>query len=598
MDSVSESLAGSINERGFLNSLYRKGFTHAKCISELFANSLDSMDKLDNTYNEVNKKIAFEVKEQNILMIDNGRGMSYNDANNMFDMHRENHKDDSSRGVSGIGAKPALSILSEKKLVQLLTRVPGGDYISITVPWDRIHNEGRYNKMISIRLMNDSEKIEFEKERQENDMITINGIHGTTIKFPNNNKLKKAIEYNFPLNIEEDEGINCLDRLSVIFGRDNFVSTYKVYNKIGKIYNLSKYNYLEGSDSDFYLGKSEDIIEMWVNSSENYRYIWRNTDGKRYEIRPSGGGLSKIPELCNINMNGYKEVGIYTVKTGLRKFTEFFDYDNPIIPDSSSEKNINPYHIEHIGKDSIDFLYSYKLVRNNQLIGLIQPPDGKVGSSRGNVMSFVGNIMLQCEVVYNPVSTQNSFQDHAMNIQENKNQYDGASVDKRFTRIVSAIKKSKFTDIWNYFEQRVKEYNNLTSNIVNNLNEPRNLTPEGSSTEDSANSSSAEEVVPVVTVVEEVVPVVTVVEEVVPVVTVVEEVVPVVTVVIVAEELVPNNSSDKIPSDVRPYRRGLVYSHEIIQQLERITGLFHPNEEYSDNATITMFNMLTNYGNN
>ena len=33
---------GDINEKGFLNNLLRKGFTHAKSLSEIHANSVDA----------------------------------------------------------------------------------------------------------------------------------------------------------------------------------------------------------------------------------------------------------------------------------------------------------------------------------------------------------------------------------------------------------------------------------------------------------------------------------------------------------------------------------------------------------------------------
>jgi len=501
MSTTIQSVAGSINERGVLNGYYRKGFTQSKCISELVANSLDSMDKMNEWNNQLNKKIGFDVHNKIIRMIDNGYGMDRRSATNMFDMHRENHEKDTSRGVSGIGAKPALSILSEKKKVQVFTRVPDGAYLCITVPWDIMYSEGRYSGMITVDYMTDIEKTEFDKERYENQMTSLSGIHGTTIKFPFNSKLVQAIENNFPAVNEENEDCNPLDKIGVIFGRDDFECFYKHYEKVGKVSILPKYNYLDGLDDIFYNGKSEDTIDLWKKPEGECRFLWRDSEEKTYEIRTVGRGFGKTPERCTVSTTGYTKVAEFKVKVGLRKNSSFFDHNNPIMPEgSSSDKNINPYHTEHLGKDVINFLSCFKLVRNNQLIGTIPPPDTKISSHRANVAAFTEIVMTQCEVSYNPVSTQDCPEDHAMNIQENKNQYDGSSVDKRFTRLVASIKKKKFTEIWNYIQRRVEEYaTSLVADTVEPLNitpsnsTPDNSVPQDSSPEDSVSENSATE---------------------------------------------------------------------------------------------------------
>ena len=651
-----QSDAGSINERGFLNGLYRKGFTHSKCISELIANSLDSMDKMDKWGSELNKKIGFEVFDKFIRIIDNGYGMDRRSAIDMFDMHRENHEKDMSRGVSGIGAKPALVILSEKKTVQLLTRVPDGAYLCITVPWDIIYSKGKYNGMIKVANMTDAEKSEFEKERQENQMTSISGIHGTTIKFPFNYKLVQAIENNFPQVNEESEDINPLDRIGIIFGRDNFNCFYKHHKKIGHISMLPKYNYLNGLDYEYYLGKSEDIIELWKNLEDEYRFLWRDSDGKKYEIRTVGRGFGKVPEPCTLSTNGWKHVSEFKVIVGLRKNPSFFDDNNPQnLQSYSTDKNtttINPYHTEHLGKDIINFLSCFKLVRNNQLIGIIPPPDIKISSHRANVGAFTDIVMIQCEVSYTPVSTQDCPEDHAMNIQENKNQYDGSSVDKRFTRLVAAIKKKKFTEIWNYFQKSLEQHHappvpeipepeiiTLVNSILDKsipqdsgpiwnyvqrrveqsvappvpeVLEPQNITPtnstpdnsipqdsgsentgpEYSTNEDSAPEESAPE--PQYETPQPEVPQPESPQPESPQPEVPKPEAPQLEApqLEAPQPVIPNN---KIPSDIRSHRRGLVYSDEIIQQLERVSLLIGEKEEYTDSETISLYNTLMYY---
>lgn len=676
MATTIQSVAGSINERGVLNGYYRKGFTQSKCISELIANSLDSMDKMNGWNNQLNKKIGFDVHNKIIRMIDNGYGMDRRSATNMFDMHRENHEKDTSRGVSGIGAKPALSILSEKKKVQVLTRVPDGAYLCITVPWDLMYSEGRYSGMITVDYMTDVEKAEFDKERCENQMTSLSGIHGTTIKFPFNSKLVQAIENNFPAVNEENEDCNPLDKIGVIFGRDNFECFYKHYEKIEKISILPKYNYLDGIDDNFYNGKSEDIIELWKKPEGECRFLWRDSEEKTYEIRIVGRGFGKIPERCTVSTTGYTKVAEFKVKVGLRKNSSFFDHNNPIMPEgSSSDKNINPYHTEHLGKDVINFLSCFKLVRNNQLIGTIPPPDTKISSHRANVAAFTEIVMTQCEVSYNPVSTQDCPEDHVMNIQENKNQYDGSSVDKRFTRLVASIKKKKFTEIWNYIQRRVEEYatppdadtvepSNITpSNSTPDNSVTQDLIPDNSSSENSATEgSAAEENVSQpqseyaallkdfkatysfknepnldsvrtwvmkwhwgkfrrmpsesdykihssslfmvhteaftgscpATDFEEIKapqpesPQPEAPQPEAPQPVIIEPEPP-------QAEIADIVVSNKTPSDVRPHRRGLVYSDEIIQQLERISLLIGQKEEYTDSETICLYNTLMYY---
>jgi hypothetical protein len=272
-----ESCVGSIDERGFLNSLDRKGFTPEKCLLELVANTLDALDKLAKRQ-ELQKKLAFDVQRTFIRMVDNGIGMDHVGVANMFAMHRENHKSDTSRGVSGIGAKPALSILSSKKTMHIYTRKTDGEYLCVTVPWDEIHRAGKYTGMVNIRRMNDTEKKEFEEERDEH------CIHGTTIKFPYNDRLKNTIEANFtPIGDDSKP----LDRIGVIFGRESMECVYTHFEKIGEVYTLQKYDYFNGLDTDFYKGRSVETIEHWCSQDKPDRFIWNN-DGNKQEIIADG----------------------------------------------------------------------------------------------------------------------------------------------------------------------------------------------------------------------------------------------------------------------------------------------------------------------
>ena len=94
--------AGNIDEHGYLNGLNTKGFNVPKSLLELVANSIDAKAT----------RIDFKVLEHHTLIIDNGTGISIDNTRHMFSMHRENHSNDNSSGIAGVGGKIALMIAS------------------------------------------------------------------------------------------------------------------------------------------------------------------------------------------------------------------------------------------------------------------------------------------------------------------------------------------------------------------------------------------------------------------------------------------------------------------------------------------------------
>ena len=99
---------GRWDEPGLVGSLDRKGFTPSKCVSELIANSCDAQSQL--VIFKVNKKLT----KRYINMIDIGKGMSFDKLHDMFAMFKSNNKLRKSMGVSGLGGKEALYMLSKK----------------------------------------------------------------------------------------------------------------------------------------------------------------------------------------------------------------------------------------------------------------------------------------------------------------------------------------------------------------------------------------------------------------------------------------------------------------------------------------------------
>ena len=82
---ATEKRAGKFNEAGILASFERQGFTPAKRLLELVANSIDAIYNVISTTNDYAGKIAFDIQKDYIKMIDNGIGMSEADAENMWD---------------------------------------------------------------------------------------------------------------------------------------------------------------------------------------------------------------------------------------------------------------------------------------------------------------------------------------------------------------------------------------------------------------------------------------------------------------------------------------------------------------------------------
>ncbi|NBP66087.1 MAG: hypothetical protein EBU66_15675, partial [Bacteroidetes bacterium] len=233
---------GSINEKGYLAGFTRRGFTPAKCLLELYANSLDSLEKVHTPAN-FTKKIVAEVKSDKTSLFDNGAAMILPQVDAMFDLHQQNHTTDTSRGVSGIGAKPAMSILSEKTTVNVFTHAVGGPYIRVTTPWSEIHSKGIWNGMTTVSDMTEAEKAAFIKERTDNGMLNMNEAHGTTIQFETNSTLSSILDATFAKISDECALKNQLDRAGIVFGRDQVEFIYKNQDKPGVIERLDQYDY-------------------------------------------------------------------------------------------------------------------------------------------------------------------------------------------------------------------------------------------------------------------------------------------------------------------------------------------------------------------
>jgi hypothetical protein len=582
---------GNIDERGYLNSFRRKGFTPEKCLLELFANSLDSNATM----------VTYNICPKCIYMIDNGTGMNREHISNMFSMQRENHTGHARCGVSGLGGKVAMYNLSNQTHVCIFTRMCDGEYLCVDVPWDKIDKDGIYTGQVSIREMTEQEQTEFNLNREK---------HGTTIKFINNPSLRETILNSF----SKIEG-NPLDRTGVIFGRMQIKCNCMDYEE--REQTLEWYNPFNQEEHEFYLGKRKETIEVFKHKDKTnptFRFICNG-----HEIKPFGKGFSKDVSKVQDNCIDYEGIGKFEIVIALPVNDKLFDRTNPCLPQHASADIIRDIDKHHLGDDCLDFLSAYKLYRNNQLIGLIPPPDIKLSSIRGNAKSFTEHGLLQCIISFNPLSNHDNFMDYLMNIQENKNQFDGTSITKQLTRLIASIKRQHFDRIWEYFEDKSKPEvrEELPADPAPRL-EPEYVAPEVVEVREELPSDPAprleiedEYMEPIVELVsppalrlesEYMEPVAEVHEELLsdptPRLTLSDmgfdsgEYVAPPAAVVLCEE---SHEVHIDPVDVSSHRRGCFHGHEMIEQLERLKQLFHHDNVYVDEKDIKLFNILRSY---
>ena len=600
---MQSSLIGSINEKGYLNGFTKRGYTFPKCILELVANVIDAFDKISENPAGFTRTLLFDVTPGVIKFIDNASGMSKEGASNMFSMHNENHASDSSRGVSGIGAKPSLSILSKKTSVTLFTRTFNGEYLRITVPWNNIHSSGKYTGMIRVDEMTEQEKKDFCKDREENNMLFSSQAQGTTIEFAYNDELHGVITNNFE-NISTSNLRNPLNRIGCVFGRDSINILYKHYEKREELREIKLYDYFSENQSSYYKGVTEYTIDYLHSYRHDTDRFILHKDGLSYEIAKHGKGYKNDVLELEENTKGYKLVGKFTVKVGLRTDKSIFDIDNPVrVTDDKllvGGQKRGVYDKEHLGEpgENSDFLSRNKLIRNGQLIGTFSS-EQKEGNARADGIAFLKIELIQAYVYFNPVSSHDNLQDQIMGIQENKNQFDGDSLPKNFTRLIRHLKGEKANEIIEYFEE---------------LTKPKKQGDEESQ-EDSLTSSSDEQLVEQVSSSEEekstdILSMISVIAD-----SqknerkggIIQEFVierggvdapidetpaPVDETPAPADETPAPAEHIPVPIDVSSHRKGAVGGDELILIMQSVMGNINTAKKYSDTEHIKLFNLL------
>jgi hypothetical protein len=465
------SFAGEICEKGFINNLFRGGFTHSKCLTELLQNVFDA--------SSINCK--FKITSTNIMIIDDGIGMNESKLRNMFNMYHENHKDDISMGVSGVGAKPATAILSSTdgtsnttSTVILYTRSTNGKFLKAIVPWEKITKLHKYMGMIEISEMDENETTSFCNDR----IIQNASVSGTTIIFKYNEMLHHLIETQFN---DEARDIKLDERWCFIFGKNRLNITYE---DTEHSYTLEMYNYFKDDRMHYYGGISTSIIYYYKDTNNNDRFLiqdYPNSD--EYSEFPRAGkgystSLSKLPSHEKIHK--WYNHGHFEVNIGMRKNKYLFNEENiseSLNPFSSQHSTLCEYDSRFItmrsgNKDILkNQLAKVPIIRNGHMVTRIEIEDNKASSARADAEHSIRIIDLRCEISYNTNSSQDNPIDICMGIQANKNQH-SKSIPVPLSRLLSELKQRKFIEIKRYFEEKIASYK---STLLSNISRP--MTP-------------------------------------------------------------------------------------------------------------------------
>lgn len=256
--SQNQTLIGKIHEGGIIKSLEQKGHDDISCLDELISNCYDA--------NANNVSITRQhLYGEKIAISDDGDGLNETDADNMYNAYYVKSRN-KTIGMSGIGAKAALYLLS-KKTETIHISLKDGVFITIIAPWNKIIEEQKYTDNIVLR-----------PSTQEEIDLFCSIIHGSgTILFiPFCIMIWEKIKTQFLL----DEPVEILKSLSVRYGftRENFNITF---NSDPDVHVLKKYN---PSNSKVTIRK----IDILKNKMGEIKYI----SDKNEEFPRVGKGTS------------------------------------------------------------------------------------------------------------------------------------------------------------------------------------------------------------------------------------------------------------------------------------------------------------------
>ena len=446
---ASSMRVGSTNQAGLIRNFSRMGFTPAKCIAELVANSCDAQSP----------KAIFKENRKYIKLIDMGIGMNAEKIGKMFDLFRSNHESERTMGVSGLGGKNALFILSKKdgvkpSTVLIFTKSPDGEYLRITVPWETIIEQEIWDEQIAVDKMTEEEIEEFKKERETEEFQ-----HGTTIQFEYSDVLMDLLKSQFNKS-DRDKITEFNTRLDIIFGHSGVDIVLEKSDGTPRI-TLPKYKYFGDDETHYYTGKNIEVIDHYIDSEEKDRFIWvdsENNDTK--EIKQTAKTTRNVPESVVVHQS-WKHIGSYEVFNGMRRDTRLFNEASPTKLNSASFHLSNYDEQFFVQSKNIEQLKEYcpktKLYRNGQCITEFNIEGFNVLTSRAGGSALLRTFYHRTEVHYFTKSKQDNPMDIAMGIQANKNQ-NQRDFPKTFERLLKYLKDRNYKKIDAHFDLVIENH--------------------------------------------------------------------------------------------------------------------------------------------
>ena len=432
---------GSINEKGFINNLLRKGFNMNRALSELIMNSIDAgCTKVDCISNKVLNKI---------LLSDDGNGMTKEQLKYMWDAYRENHSDKKSGGVSGLGSKPSTLIMSNTSKVIVYTKSKDSSYIKAIIPWNEIVEEGIYSNKIKIEDMEDDDITMFKLYQNKT---------GTIIEFIYNHELYNCLKLQF---LDSKKIQDITQRSDWIFSEFPQKITF-IDEEHNERKELCKYSYFSGHNNEYY-ELNVVTIEVFKKGNNDIIYAIKLEENKYTNIVENKRGF-QMNDF--IEFRSCIKIGTIIVKCGMRKDDKYFNSSNPVLPGASkvlldyeSKFFSNGVSGENSGDEIKSSLWFPHIMRNGQNIGIIKSlPKMNHASARANGKSCLSNNHIRTKVIYDVDSSQTNKMDELFGIQENKNQLNSYNINVKFLRTIEYIMKLTSDNIWNSFEKQVQKH--------------------------------------------------------------------------------------------------------------------------------------------
>ena len=427
---------GKWNERGQLNSLFKKGFKGSQALGELVGNSIDA-----------GAKNIYLMKDEDVFSIlDDGKGMNQQQLEDMFEVYRENHQNDYTTGTCGLGSKAALVIITNKTgIVYVYTRVQNGEYLKVIFPIGDIFLDWQLTGKIIQTQMSEQEIARFNHARTSLGLE----LQGTTIEMPNNEQIELLMETNFN---DKWTGSNFSERLGVIYSKFPANIFYKNQEHI---VSLKKFDYFHGENKEFYKRMIFPIkVYQEKNNDTKFRFLLEK-DAEFLEFKPYGKGYQTKPSKIKLEeMHQFKHIGNYKLTLGQRIDPNYFDPRHPSMPNSASSE-LRSFDSKYFDSKSDYFKYLCKpvCVRNNQVIGEFGIETASSSSSaRGNATSMHKIYHVRSELSYQTLSSQTNLLDDITKIQENKNQWN-PEFPVQLIRLIIFAKEYVHGQIWSYFAE-------------------------------------------------------------------------------------------------------------------------------------------------